>query len=458
MTSANAIVIGGGPVGCLLALVLAKRGWRPVVYEKRPDLRAEALAGGRSINLVLTRRGLRGLERVGLRERALEITVPVLGRMMHDLDGELTYTPYGKDDSECNYSISRDALNAFLLDAVEKASIPIFFEHALERIDYDAGELHFTTPGGPISLSSNAPIFGADGAPSAVRKSLEATEVCDASVEMLPDGYKELLFPAASAGDYSMAGHALHIWPRGRHFLMGLANLDGSFTGTLYLPHEGPESFAAFRSPSDVRAFFRVQYPDAIPLLDDFEHDFFEHPTGVLGTVRTYPWHWTDRVLLVGDAAHGIVPFFGQGLNSGFEDCVVFDQLLEIHGEDRTMLFERMTELRKPQAEAIADMALENYVEMRDRVADARFILRKRVESRMEKTWPERYRSRYAMVMYSFIPYRIAFDLGKVQDALLEALIQDIDHPDQLDMELASRLIDERFTPEVERHKVSLGF
>jgi kynurenine 3-monooxygenase len=454
-------VVGAGPVGCVLALLLARRGYSVQMYEMRPDMRSIGAQGGRSINLVLTDRGLRALELVELREKVLEITVPVLGRMMHSIDGELAFQPYGKDDSECNYSVSRDELNRFLLDAAEVAGVDIHFQKTCIGANFDAGELVVEDAKSGGRMHVDAPvIFGTDGAPSAIRKALVERGVVDESVEMLSYGYKELAFPAQDDG---MAGHALHIWPRGDHFLMGLANLDGSFTGTIYLPWKGDVGFEELSDKEGVREFFETYYQDAIALLDEgFEQEFLDNPNGKLGTVRTKPWHLSDenlagRVLLVGDASHGIVPFFGQGLNSGLEDCVVLDQLLEEHSE-LSEVFPAFSASRKPNTDAIADMALENFVEMREKVGDEEFLFKKAVEHHLENAFPDIYRSRYAMVMYSAIPYRVAFEIGERQQEMLDELCQGIERAEDVDLERARELIDQKLAPLYERYDVDLSF
>jgi kynurenine 3-monooxygenase len=300
-------------------------------------------------------------------------------------------------------------------------------------------------------------IIGTDGAPSAVRQAMVEQAHIEARVDRMAIAYKELLFPAGPDGSYTMAGHALHIWPRGHHFLMALANQDGSFTGTLYLPLEGDESFAAIETLEAARAYFDAYYPDAVELLGDFAQALIEHPVGTLGTVRTGPWHYLDRALLVGDASHGIVPFFGQGLNSGLEDCAVFDELLDAH-EDLATVFETFSRIRKPDTDAIADMALENFVEMSEKVGDAAFLKRKKVEAILERELGDVYRSRYATVMYSYTPYRVALEIGEVQKQLLLELTEGLERPEDVDLDKARELISSRLTPLYERYGVDLQF
>lgn len=461
-SNAQATVVGAGPVGCVLAVVLARRGHRVTLYERRPDIRREDPAAGRSINLVLTERGLRILGRLGLRDSILALTVPVLGRMMHSPDSELIYQPYGKDDSECNYSVSRTKLNAKLLDAAEASGVAIQFNKTCVGADFDAAQVLFKDPtNGKQTRVDAGVIFGADGAPSAIRRALVSDNHASATVEKLGFGYKELGFPARPDPAGAMAGHALHIWPRGAHFLMGLANLDTSFTGTAYLPLEGKNSFADLGTQSAVRDFFEQQYPDAVArLADDYVDEFLNNPTGTLGTVRCAPFHLAGRALLIGDAAHGIVPFFGQGLNCGFEDCLVLDDLFEqaAQKDDLASIFAQFTTRRKPNADAIAAMALDNFDEMRERVADPEFMLQKAIEHRLETEMGDLYRSRYAMVMYSSISYRAAFEVGEVQAAILEQLCEGIEDAEQVDLDRARSLIETRLVPLYERHDISLEF
>ncbi len=453
----NVTVIGGGPVGCVLAELLSRRGFDVEVYEKRPDMRATDISAGRSINLVLTRRGLKALALLGLRERVLEITVPVLGRMMHAVDGELTYQPYGKDDSECNYSVSRGMLNEFLLTAAEDAGVRIHFGHELVDADFESGQLTFELEDGTTNKVDGGVIFGADGSFSGVREVLVRDHGFDSRIEWLDHGYKEMVFPADDNGDYQMEKNALHIWPRGDHMLMALADLDGSFTGTIYMPWEGDVSFGSAESAEGLNDLFENHYPDSIPLLGDLETNYREHPASKLGTVRCAPWHLEDRALLVGDAAHGIVPFFGQGLNCGLEDCSVLNRLFDEY-DSLSEVFEAFDARRKPNGDAIADMAIENFVEMRDKVGDEEFLRRKKFELRLERELTHLYRSRYATVMYSSNAYKAAFDAGRIQDRILAKLMAEYDTPEEMDLARAESLINAELTPFYREHEVDLSF
>ncbi len=449
-------VVGGGPVGSVLALLLARRGHPVEVYERRADMRERSVDAGRSINLVLCNRGLRALELLGLREDVLQLTVPVYGRLMHSLSGARTFQPYGKDERECNYSVSRSQLNERLLTRAEEAGVRFHFEHRLVAADLPGGSLTFEQPSGERRVVAFERVFGCDGAPSAVREALLEHPGHTATLEPLEHGYKELLFPADGEGGFALDPKALHIWPRGDQFLMGLPNPDGTFTGTVYLPLEGPESFASLDGAGAIEAFFARHYPDAAPLLSDLVPQFEANPTGHLGTVRCAPWHLGGRAVLVGDAAHAIVPFFGQGLNCGFEDCALLIRLLEERPPAEA--FAAFSAQRKPDADAIADMALENFVEMRAKVADPAFLLRKQVEALLEREMPEVYRTRYAMVMYSSIPYRVAKEAGVVQRGILDELCRGLERAEDFDRTRARALIAERLTPLLEREGVSLAF
>lgn len=410
MERTDCIIVGGGLVGSLLAITLARRGQSVHVFEKRPDLR-KVVSVGRSINLVVTSRGVEALRRVGLDKEALALTVPVFGRMMHSRQGELTYQPYGRE-AECNYSIGRGALNGFLLSESEKLGVRWHFEHTLAELT-----------DGMVRFENGAEwegswIFGCDGAGSQVRTVLQKRGAVESTTEFLSHGYKELEIPAGPNGAFLMEKTALHIWPRGDHMLMALPNQDGSFTVTLYLDNG---EFSKLESASAVGTFFESHYPDALPLMPDLWEQWQHHPASRLGTVRTRPWHEGNRVLLLGDAAHAIVPFFGQGMNSGFEDVLCLDQQWERLGEGETV--PRFLEDRRRNANAIADMALENFVEMRDRVGDTNFLRRKRWERELEARHPRAYRSRYGMVTYTLIPYHVAQEVGQFQMDWLDAKV-----------------------------------
>ncbi len=454
------VIIGAGLVGSLLSIYLTRRGFEVAVYERLPDLRGSRQAAGRSINLVMTSRGIQALRDVGLEQKAEELIVPVTGRMLHSLDGELTYQPYGRDESECNHSISRGGLNRLLVCEAESHGVRFHFDKRMIGGSLETGRVSFADEAGgdPLEVQASV-VLGADGAGSAVRQILKQMEGYEESIELLSHGYKELLMPAGPGGSFRIEKNALHIWPRGDLMMMALPNLDGSFTVTLYLPQRGPAGFARLNSPARIEALFEQQFPDSMPLIPDLAQSFLAGPTGELGTVRCHPWHYRDSVSLIGDAAHAIVPFFGQGMNCGFEDCTVLDALLEEHGEGNWgAVLSEFDESRKPHADAIAEMALENFVEMRDRVGDPRFRLRKTVEHRLEREWPREYRSRYSMVMYGSVPYRTAQQAGVIQSEILDRLCDGLQVPDDLDVPRARRLIREKLTPFLRENSVDLGY
>jgi len=450
--------VGAGLVGSLLSTYLTRRDMRVEVWERRHDPRVSSVDGGRSINLVLTSRGIEALRHVGLEEIVLRHTVAVTGRMMHAVDGTLTFQPYGRDDSECNHSISRSALNRLLIDAAEERGVRFHFGKRMTEADLRQGRLSFAddTNGKDETVETDR-VFGADGAYSAVRTTMQLLEGYHEAIEPLGHGYRELLIPAGENGSYRIEKHALHIWPRGHLMLMALPNLDGSFTATLYLPQEGSYGFRELNRPEKVMLLFERYFPDAIPLIPDLAQSFLANPAGHLGTVRCHPWHVEGRAVLIGDAAHAIVPFFGQGMNCGFEDCVVLDRLIDEHGEWEAV-FAAFTHERKPHADAIADMALENFIEMRDLVGDTRFLLRKQVELRLERHWPGEYRSRYSMVMYGGVAYGVAQEAGRIQQEILDELCDGLASAEELDANRARRLIGEKLTPFLERHAVDLRY
>ncbi|MGE3164211.1 MAG: FAD-dependent oxidoreductase [Planctomycetota bacterium] len=453
------VIVGGGLVGSLLALYLQRRGHRVSVYERRPDLRQGPMAAGRSINLVATERGLRGVDPLGLRSSILDLTVTIRGRTMHDRAGQLAHQPYGNDDREVNHSVPRAELNRLLISRAEAAGTRFYFGQRLERADLERRELHFTseTTGDTRTIVYEGPVIGADGAGSALRGELDRLAGHRSTYEPLGHSYKELEIPPNADGGYRLDPNALHIWPRGRHMMMALANQDGSFTVTLYLPDEGQNSFASLTTPAAVEAFFAAEFADSLPLLPRLTTDFFQNPTGRLGTLRAQPWHVEDRAVLIGDAAHAIVPFFGQGMNCGFEDCAVLDHLLDRFGGNWRTALAEYSEQRPVDGNAIADMALENFVEMRDYVGDPAFLRRKRVEHRLERMWPLEFRSRYAMVVYSSIPYHVVQELGRVQDGILDTLCAGIDSEDKVDLVAAQRMIRDRLAPLHQRYGIDLN-
>jgi kynurenine 3-monooxygenase len=440
-------IVGAGLAGALLALLLARRGLAVALYERRADPRQARPERGRSINLALAARGLRALERAGVLESVRPLLIPMRGRMVHDRAGGVALQPYGQREHEVIYSVGRADLNRVLIEAAARhGNVSVHFSQQCLRADPGAGHLSFRDGvSGREYQQPLAPTIAADGAGSAVRASLAAAELLGVREEWLDHDYKELTIPATAGG--ALERHALHIWPRGGFMLIALPNTDGSFTATLFLAREGPRSFAALATPQAVQEFFVREFADALPLLPDLAAQFTAHPQGQLGTVYTVPWQVRGEVLLLGDAAHAIVPFHGQGMNAAFEDCAELDALLAAT-PDSEQLFARFEQSRRPNTTAIAHMALENYLEMRDAVLDAGFVRRKALAMALERRFPERFIPRYSMVMFHpEISYAEAERRGALQEQLLTDLDEAGGDETAADSPLAARLIRERLAP-----------
>jgi kynurenine 3-monooxygenase len=418
-------LVGSGLAGALMAIYLGRRGYRVRVFERRPDLRQADTAGGRSINLALSARGLAALEGVGLEERILSLAIPMRGRMMHGQGGRLTYQPYSKDPTQSIKSVSRGGLNNELLSAAEATpGVILHFSERCLDVDLDASAVTFLNETTGKEHEEKADfVIGADGAFSAVRARLQKSDRFDYEQSYLAHGYKELTIPAAPGGGHRMEKHALHIWPRGSFMMIALANLDGSFTCTLFWPFSGPNSFEALETDEQLLTFFEKTFPDALPLLPDLARDYRSNPTGSLVTIRCGPWYHGGRVVLLGDAAHAVVPFYGQGMNAAFEDCIVLDRCLEQAGHDLARAFSSFYAARKDNADALADLAIENFLEMRDRVASRRFLLRKRVERTLHRLFPRAFVPVYSLVSFSLTPYAEARARGRAQERILRGLL-----------------------------------
>ena len=397
-------VVGAGLAGSLLACFLARRGLPVTLYERRSDPRRGTAERGRSINLALSERGLDALRRIGLADQVLADALPMRGRMIHPVDGDLDFQSYSADGQRAINSISRGALNNALLDAAEAApGVTVAFDHRLVGLDPATGEATFDTLHGKVQAAARV-VLGADGAGSAVRGQLLAHGLVDESLDFLDYGYKELTIPAVG-GDYALDPGALHIWPRGTSMMIALPNPDRSFTCTLFWPTGGTSSFASLSSPAAIERHFRTHYPDVPPLAPNLVDDYQHNPVGLLGTVRCDPWQVGGRVALVGDAAHAVVPFYGQGANCAFEDVVELDRCLDDTGGDWAAALPLYQSRRQDNAEAIAQMALANFVEMRDKVASPAFQTFRKIEHALERALPGRYVSRYEMVSFTTIPY-----------------------------------------------------
>ncbi len=471
MTQPPITLIGAGLVGALLAQQLAQRGFAVEVFEKRPDpRRAGSIVGGRSINLALAERGLQALRVAGLADEVLRHAVMMRGRMVHARDGDSGLQRYGVDDSEVIWSVSRGALNRLLLEAAEAAGVRFHFDQSLIAADFDRRRIRLADVAGAERSLAFHRLIGADGAGSAVRAAMNGHAPLGERIEPLGHGYKELEIPPAHElpaavikpggghDHFALEPHALHIWPRGGYMCIALPNTEGSFTVTLFLPNQTPPdatrhaqeatpSFAGLPDAATAAAFFREQFPGLLPLIPRFAEDYGSNPVGQLATLYLDRWHLDGRALLLGDAAHAIVPFHGQGMNCGFEDTVVLANLLAAAPDDSADAFAEFQRVRQPNAEAIASMALENYVEMRDSVADPRYLAKRELGELLAARAPTHYMARYRMVTFSHLPYAYALQRGRAQDALLQELLQGSTDVSQVDLEAAVRLLQARLPP-----------
>jgi kynurenine 3-monooxygenase len=418
-------IIGAGLVGSLLSIYLSRRGYKVKLFERRPDMRKEKISAGRSINLALSDRGLLALEKVGLAEEIKKISIPMHGRYIHNLDGSTAFQPYGKQGQYIN-SVSRATLNMKLMDLAEQHGAEIFFNHKCEAIDWKTNTVSFELPGSRLTAHSPELIFGSDGAYSAARLQHQLQhDRFQYSQYYIDFGYKELSIPPAADGGFIMEKNALHIWPRGNYMLIALPNIDGSFTCTLFFPFEGDPSFASLNTTGKVKSFFEKTFTDAVPLMPALEEDFFANPTSSLVTVRCYPWIREDKFALIGDAAHAIVPFFGQGMNCGFEDCSVLNGLMDKYGDNWKTILSEYQEMRKPDGDAIAELALNNFIEMRDKVADPKFLLQKKIEARLHEKYPDKWIPAYSQVTFSpQIRYSEALKRGQMQEAIMQEVMR----------------------------------
>jgi kynurenine 3-monooxygenase len=441
-------LIGAGLNGPLLALGLVKRGFRAEIYERRPDMRRVRISAGRSINLALSTRGIHALTEAGLWNEMRKIIIPMKGRMMHSATSELRFQPYGKDEAEVINSISRAELNIALMNAAEAEGVQIHFQQRCTGIDLKTGRLQVGNERKSEDRTiESSVVIGCDGSASAIRSEMVKLSRFNFSQQYLDYGYKELTIPAGPNGKHVLETNALHIWPRGNYMLIALPNVDGTFACILFLPFDGPDSFAQLSTPSAVVEFFQSRFPDAVSLMPDLADNLFANPTGTMVTIKCSPWHVDGRALLLGDAAHAIVPFFGQGINCGFEDCTCLLELLDRHGADWERVFGEFERARKINTDAIADLAVENFVEMRDHVADPRFLFRKKVELALEAKYPRLFVPKYSMVTFHRIPYATALRRGQVQDLMLTELCDGINRIDELDWVKADRLIRSELTP-----------
>jgi kynurenine 3-monooxygenase len=437
---AKFILIGSGLAGGLLGADLGRRGYDVDLYERRADPREGNIVGGRSINLALSTRGIHALEQLGIANEVLKHAIPMRGRMIHEKSGALHFSPYDRDPNKFINSIGRAALNTTVIEAAQRyPNVQVHFNHRCTDVDLDSATAHLVASStmpislGPQSLNdsttqpvvaSGDAIIGVDGAFSAVRQAMQLKiDNFQYDESYLAHGYKELTIPPASDGSWRMEKNALHIWPRKSFMMIALPNPDGSFTCTLFWEFKGPRSFESTKTDDDVRRYFDDEFADAVPLMPKLLEEFRNNPTGSLVTIRCAPWHYKDKVALIGDAAHAVVPFYGQGMNAAFEDCVVLDECLAEFADNRERAFAEYFARRKENADALADLAVENFIEMRDKTASRTFRVKKKLDHLLEGLLPGIYLPLYTMVTFTRMPYSAAARRARLQDTIVYASI-----------------------------------
>lgn len=425
-------ILGAGLVGSLLSIFLAKEGYSASVLEKRNDPRIHLSESGRSINLALSHRGLKSLDICGLKNTAIDISIPMYGRMIHDEKGQESFQPYDPNQ-RCIYSISRNELNKILIDSAEENRVNIEFNKTLHSINLQDKKIQLSSLAEKQYLKNYSILVGTDGAFSEVRKSLEKENLVQSKIETLDYGYKELVLPAINK-THAFNKNALHIWPRHQYMLIALPNLDGSFTCTLFLPLKGKNSFEAMSNDFELKSFFENNFPDILPLFPDINNEYFSHPLSHLSTVYSEPWRAKD-IFLMGDAAHAIVPFYGQGMNAGFEGVRIFIELLKSNKYDWFKSFEAYQNARKVDTDAIAKLALDNFIEMRDSVADKKFILKKKIEAKLQMAFPDKFLPLYTMVTFSDLRYSEALKRMVENEEILNHILSIKDIEQRLDSE-----------------------
>lgn len=445
MSDNKIIIIGAGLSGTLLAIRMAQRGFQVELHEKRADMRKVQMSAGRSINMALSDRGIRALRLIGMDEFMLNASIPMTGRMIHSTDGKTNLQAYSGRPGEYINSISRGGLNIGLLDKAEGfENIQLFFESECVDADTERGICRFQYKDGTVQERHASLFVGADGAGSALRNAFyrhSASLRFSFSQQFLSAGYKELHIPEAEGGNFRIEKNALHIWPRGKFMMIGLPNLGGSFTMTLFTEFESETGFNTLQTEADVERYFNTYFPDAAAMMPDLCRDFFANPTGSLGTVKCSPWQYRNRFVLLGDAAHAVVPFYGQGMNCSFEDCVVLDELIEQSGDDWSVVLPAFQEARKKNTDAIADLAVENFVEMRDLVADPVYVKKRQLETKLEFAYPD-YFSKYSMVTFrADLPYSYAMEMGNKQNKLLMDICSRTDDINTLDTDVIMQQI-----------------
>lgn len=421
-------IVGAGLVGSLWAVYMSKAGYKVKIYECRPDIRKAEISAGKSINLALSDRGLKALDAVGVGDMIREIAIPMPGRMMHAMDGNLTFQPYGREGQAIN-SVSRGGINAKMMDIAEQVGgAEIFYNEKCTGADLEKGITYFenSVTEATTTVQSDL-IFACDGAFSAVRyNAMQKLDRFNYEQRYIADGYREILLPANADGSYKMEKNALHIWPRGRFMLIALPNEDGSFTCTLFMPFEGDNSFSKLTSKAAVDEFFKSTFPDFHAMMPEIADAWEDHPLSSLAITRCYPWHH-GKCALMGDAAHATVPFYGQGMNAGFEDCTVMNDLMIKHNHDWEKIFAEYSVFRKPDGDGLQDLSLHNYHVMRDFVADPKFLLQKKIEARFSEKHPDKWLPLYSMTTFSDIRYSVAWKEGQRQQRIMDEVMANPD-------------------------------
>ena len=417
-------IVGAGLVGSLCSLYLIKRGYEVKVIEKRKDLRSEIITAGKSINLALSERGWTALKKVGADKEVMKIAIPMYKRIMHDEKGNLTEQAYG-NDGQAIYSVSRAELNVLMMDIADKSGVSFEFNQKCIDVNFENITTYFenTITKKKQKIKSDC-IIGADGAFSEVRKEMVRQKNHEYYYNEVDHDYKELLIPARKNGTHLLDKNALHIWPRGEFMLIALANLDGSFTCTLFAPKKGKNSFERLDNKENVEEYFYSIFPDFTELVPNLYEQWNSNPTSTLGIVRTYPWNIKEGSLLIGDAAHATVPFYGQGMNAGFEDCRILDELLDIHGDNLLSCFNEFTKIRKPNGDGVQNLSMHNFIVMRDKTADPQFLLQKKIEKKFANLYPEKWIPLYSMVSFTNISYAEAWEIGMKQEELMKEIMK----------------------------------
>ena len=416
-------IVGAGLVGSLCALYMIKRGYKVTIFERRKDLRSEIITAGKSINLALSKRGWTALKKVGIDKEVKKIAIPMYKRIMHDEKGSLSEQPYG-NEGEAIYSVSRSQLNVLMMEMAEKNGAKLYFnEKCIDANLEEAIATFENTNTDTRKVISADLIIGADGSLSAVREQMVKKHHHEYEYNEIEHDYKELLIPAGENGTHLLDKNALHIWPRGNFMLIALANLDGSFTCTLFAPKKGKNSFEELNSKVEVENYFTSIFPDFTNIVPNLYEQWNSNPTSGLGIVKTYPWHVKDTSILIGDSAHATVPFYGQGMNAGFEDCRILDKLLNKHEDNFETCFQEYSKSRKPNGDGVQDLSMHNFIVMRDKTADPKFLLQKEIEKKFANLYPDKWVPLYSMVSFTNIPYAEAWEIGMKQEKLMQSIM-----------------------------------